>query len=157
MLSEQGPGLSHMQIGSCARFRAPEIRLDDKQRGGRTADRAFKAVQLDARASVCLPAAWLHNPTILVLPLCPKRCCSRAVLLPVNTWYWHKHCCSPKGMDGGLQEVQFHIRTSSPGKKTKNKKTSNSNKNTYDNNLSVSDLISLQWLQQVPLPRSSVQ
>lgn len=64
---------SHVD-GLSARFKAPEICLGDKlpAQRGTTADRAFKAVQLDWRASVCLPTAWLLNPAFLLLTICPK-------------------------------------------------------------------------------------
>lgn len=88
--------------GLFARFRAPEICLGDKLRGGTTVDRAFKAVQLDWRASVCLPTAWLLNPAILVLTICPKSSQGWDLQLLVNTWYWHKQCCSTKSVNGGF-------------------------------------------------------
>lgn len=95
---------SHVD-GLFARFRAPEICLGDKLRGGTTADRAFKALQLDWRASVCLPTAWLLNSAFQLLTICPESSRGWALQLPVNTWYWHKYCCSTKSVNGGLQEV----------------------------------------------------
>lgn len=97
---------SHVD-GLSARFKAPEICLGDKlpAQRGTTADRAFKAVQLDWRASVCLPRAWLLNPAFLLLTICPKSSQRWASRLPVNTWYWCKYCCSTKTMRGRLQEV----------------------------------------------------